>query len=382
MERDFNRLVRMLEKTYEEFSAPDMAIPFGLQIIGRAPHIFGLGEPAFTVIVKGKNGITALSTLDATTIVEAYMAGDLDIQGDLMQVYVLRDMFTDNHLFRHLWRFAQPLLFGQISSDKNWIAQHYDYDSEFYLLFLDNKHRCYSQGVFVDDSEPLESAMTRKLEYAIASIGVKPGQQVLDIGTGWGAFVEYAGHKEIQVTSLTISKESEKFVNNLIARDKLPCKVIRQHLLEYNPNKQYDAIVNLGVTEHLPDYRATLAKYQQLLKPGGRVYLDASASRTKHQIHSFVYRYIFPGNGSVLCLHDYLAELSNTPFRLNVVYNDRNSYYLTAKHWAQNLERNREEVIRRWGEPHYRKFQVYLWGCADGFLRDRLQAYRIVLELA
>src|SRR4030095_10855214 len=104
---------------------------------------------------------------------------------------------------------------------------------------------------------------------------------VLDIGGGWGAFVEYAGRRGIKVTSLTLSGESEKFVQRMIDENGWDCRIHRQHFFEHNTDSPYDAIVNLGVTEHLPDYRQTLSQYQRLLRPGGRVYLDASACREK-----------------------------------------------------------------------------------------------------
>ena len=51
------------------------------------------------------------------------------------------------------------------------------------------------------------------------------------------------------------------------------------------------------------------------------------------------------------------------------------------KHWAENLDRHREEIVERWGEALYRTFRLYLWGCVDGFARDVIQAYRLTLEL-
>jgi cyclopropane-fatty-acyl-phospholipid synthase len=381
MWKNLDHVINLLQRRHASLCSSSTLGAFTLQSPNGDSYVFGHGDPTFSVVAKNNQGLLALSTCDATTILEAYMSGALDFNGDLLRAFALRDMFTDRHILSRLWCFVQPLIFGQVSSDKNWISKHYDYESDFYTLFLDRKHRCYSQGIFLDDCESLESAMTRKLDFAIEATGVKPGDHILDIGTGWGAFVEHAGLKDIRVTSLTISRESEVFVNDLIAKNRLPCLVVRQHLLEFNPDERYDAIVNSGVTEHLPDYRATLAKYQALLKPGGRVYLDASASWTKQKVHSFIYKHIFPGNGYYMCLPEYLAQVAHTPFRLNAVYNDRHSYYLTTKHWAINLDRHREEIVRRWGEAHYRKFQLYLWGSVDGFLRDILQAYRVVLEM-
>ncbi|HEY6120969.1 MAG TPA: class I SAM-dependent methyltransferase [Pyrinomonadaceae bacterium] len=378
MEKKFNYLVRLIGK---KTSAAEMPISFALRLTDNTPHVFGKGTPAFTIVVNDAKGLAALCSLDATSVAESYMAGGLDIQGDMLQVFALRDMFSDRHPLHFVWRFVRPIIFGQVSTDKKSISHHYDYDGDFYRLFLDRRHRCYSQGVFLNDDEPLENAMTRKLDFAIESTGLRPGDRVLDIGAGWGAFVEHAGGKGIKVTGLTISKQSEKFVSDLISKQSLPCEVLREHFFEHKTDWPYDAIVNCGVTEHLPDYRKTLAKYHELLKPGGNVYLDASAAREKYRSVTFGTRHIYPGNHSQLCLHDYLAHFAHTPFQLKVVHDDGHSYYLTLRHWAENLDRHRSEVATRWGESLYRKFQVYLWGCVDNFVKDRFQAYRMVLHL-
>jgi cyclopropane-fatty-acyl-phospholipid synthase len=73
--------------------------------------------------------------------------------------------------------------------------------------------------------------------------------------------------------------------------------------------------------------------------------------------------------------------VARSPFRLRAVHDDTDNYRLTTWHWARNLDRHREEVERRWGTAQYRRFQVYLWGCVDGFSRDVIQAYRWVLQL-
>ena len=185
----------------------------------------------------------------------------------------------------------------------------------------------------------------------------------------------------MQVTSLTISRVSENFLKNIIDRDKLPCTVRFEHLHEHKPDKRYDAIVILGVTEHLPDYKRSLALYRSMLKPGGKVYLDASAMRKKYDISSFLRRHIYPGNGSPMCLHDYLRAVATSPFHLESVHDDRHNYALTSKHWAERFDAARAEIERRWGSAQYRKFRVYLWGCYDGFKRDYMQAYRVVLSL-
>jgi cyclopropane-fatty-acyl-phospholipid synthase len=117
-----------------------------------------------------------------------------------------------------------------------------------------------------------------------------------------------------------------------------------------------------------------------LLKPGGRVYLDASAFREKYSKPTFVSRYIFPGDHSYFCLHEFLTAVAKTPLEVLAVYNDRHSYYLTCKAWAENLESARDEIISRWGETLYRRFRLYLWGSAYAFNSRGMDAYRVVLQ--
>lgn len=381
MDRRFQRLVAMLEKRYDGFFAGGEPVPFALQLAGGPSHAFGGAEPAFTLVVKNGSAVAALSTLDLMDIGEAYLKGALDVEGDFLRVLSLRDLFRDRHPLLWAWKFVRPLLYGQVKTDARHIAEHYDEDPDFYLSFLDGAHRCYSQGVFERDDEPLEAGIRRKLDFALDQIGVREGERVLDVGGGWGAWTEYAGERGIRVTSLTISQASERFINALIQRKKLPCRVLREHLFAHEPAERYDAIVNLGVTEHLPDYGRTLKKYASLLKPGGRVCLDASATRRKYAVSAFFEKHIFPGNGSPVCIHDYLGEVAKSPFSILAVYNDTHNYELTTRHWAERLDAHRDEIVGRWGLAQYRRFQVYLWGCVDGFRRDVVQAYRWVLEL-
>ncbi|MGB5766946.1 MAG: class I SAM-dependent methyltransferase [Arenicellales bacterium] len=78
---------------------------------------------------------------------------------------------------------------------------------------------------------------------------------------------------------------------------------------EYESLEPYDAIVILGVMEHLPNYRAVLKQFRRLLRPGGKIYLDASSYREEYSKPTFISRYAFPGNHRYFCLHDFLSQV-------------------------------------------------------------------------
>jgi cyclopropane-fatty-acyl-phospholipid synthase len=180
---------------------------FELQLPGHALRKFGDGEAAFRLTAHDRRGLSALASLDECRIGEAYLDGDLDLDGDLTAALALRRGLSDRHPLYYLWStYGQRWLFGQADRDRKWVREHYDADPEFYLLFLDRQARCYSHGYFERDDESLEAAIQRKLDTAITACGLRPGQSVLDIGAGWGAFTQHAGRRGIRVTSLTISQ--------------------------------------------------------------------------------------------------------------------------------------------------------------------------------
>lgn len=357
--------------------------PFEVRMQDGAAYAIGdEGKTAFSIRVVTDKGRAALERFDELAIAEGYMDGDLDFEGALLDAIKLRPILGDPHPVRYLAAtYLEPLLLGQVGRDKQWIKSHYDVDPEFFLLWLDSKLRAYSHGFFANDDESLEAGMERKFRYAFDACGIRPGDRVLDIGGGWGSFLQFAGEQGVRVTSITISDASARTMRDLIGRRGLAgCEVVQEHFLEYRPDAPFDAIVNLGVTEHLPDYRRTLAQYHRLLKPGRRVYLDAY-SGPRHGMPSFISKWVFQGNTSPLCLEKYLAEVARTPFEVVVVKNDRHNYFLSCKKWAENLEAHRDEVIARWGEHLYRRFVLYLWSAANSFETGTLSAHHMILQL-
>ncbi|HEU4421386.1 MAG TPA: class I SAM-dependent methyltransferase [Pilimelia sp.] len=373
--------VAALQRRYHTFFLSRPAIPFAVASAGGAAHAFGSGEPAFTITIKDARGAKALAALDQFRVAVAYLEGWLDVDGDLAAALRMRQFFSDFHPVAWLINFAPAVIRGRRERDRQSMSHHYDEDSEFFLTFLDARHRCYTEGVFARDDEALEDAMTRKMDLAIDAIGVKPGDSVLEVGGGWGAFAEHAARRGIDVTTLTLSRESERFLTDLFAREHLPVTVVRQHVFAYESPRRYDAIVNMGVTEHLPNYRQTLRTYAELLRPGGHVYLDALAMRTKRRVSTFMTRYVYPGGSAPLLLHDYLRHVARSPFEVLSVVDDRHNYYLTCREWARRLDAARDDIVRRWGEPLYRRFRLFLWGSAAGFDTGLVQAYRWVLRL-
>lgn len=370
-----DRLAQRIQKHLDN----KVVAPFDIRLPNKNTYHFGDGESRFTITVNNQKGLMALGKFDQLSFSEAYVNDNIDIEGDMWDVVSSRKTLRDHHPLHTLWRRIAPFIKGQLFTNKTAISDHYEYENEFYLKFLDST-RCYSQAVFERDDEPLETAQRRKLDFVLKSCNLKVGDRVLDVGGGWGAFVEHAGKHGIHVTALTLARHSEQFLKDLIRRLQLPCEVKFGDFYQYNSPEPYDAIVILGVMEHLPDYHAVVNQFQRLLKPGGKIYLDASSFRSTYSKPAFISRYVFPGNHRYFCLHEFLSKTAKTNLEVLRVYNDRHSYYLTCREWAKNLELARQEISKRWGEQLYRIFRLYLWGSSYAFYCRSMDAYRVVLE--
>ena len=357
-----------------------VAAPFSLALPNGEQRRFGNGDAAFHVALHNDRALKALRTLDEGDIAEAYLQGDIDIEGDMLKPFALRASLDDRHPLVAAWRFVQPLLFGQVYTNKQAISSHYNADPKLFESFLDPVFPAYSQGIYENDDESLATALERKFDWAIAQCNLGPGKRVLEIGPGWGAFAGHALQAGVRFTGITNSEVSQAYLRNKLANFGDNFHIELTDFYDFEPQEQFDSIVIMGVIEHLPNYERVLRKFHQLLKPGGRVFLDGSAARKKYELSTFMVRHIYPGNHSFLVLDDFLNKMNKTEFEVLEIHNDRWSYFLTFKQWARNLDARKDYVQRTFGDFEFRKFRLYLWGAAYEFLSQNLDCYRMVLE--
>ena len=355
-------------------------VPFQILLPDGTAQRFGRGPPSFFVTLKSRRAWRAIASADEGSIGDAYVAGEIDIDGDMLRPFELRKSMRDIHPLVVTWRFLQPLLFGQLYTNRQAIAAHYDIAPEFFLSFLDAKVPCYTQGIYTNPAETLEIATLRKFEYCFEKLRLQPGDHIFEIGPGWGAWFEYASRRGIKCTGVTNSQFSVDYLTRRAQLLGYDWEVIKSDFLEYRSDRKYDAIVIMGVIEHLPQYKRVLEKFVSLVKPGRFIFLDASANTKKYELSSFMAKYIYGGNHSFLVLHDFIEKVARTQLDVLEMFNDRSSYFLTFQQWASNLDANRDHVIERYGAFNYRRFRLYLWGAAYEFLSGSLDCYRMILQ--
>jgi cyclopropane-fatty-acyl-phospholipid synthase len=374
---------RALLTLLQKMLGTEPAISFACQFASGYRTTVGEGSPQFELAILNQHGLAALRSLDELRICEAYMDGDLDFRGDLLQAVRLRESLNDQNFWITLWRRLQPLLIGRNKAHEHWVQNHYDADN-IQLYYLDRAYNTYTPGVFEAEDETLEEASERKHRLAFEGVNLQPGDRVLDVGFGWGSFLRYAARRGVHVTGLTLSRHQLQYVQEeLVEKEHLDAKLIYTNFFDYEPAEQFDAIILIGVIEELADYAGTLERIARWVKPGRRVYLDFMAATQDFIFPAFISKYIYQGGTSRVYLPKFIEAVTRSPFEITALYNDRRNYYLTAQHWFENFERNQQAMRARYGERMYRMFRLYLAGVP--VMLDHpahlTTAYRVFLEL-
>jgi len=181
------------------------------------------------------------------------------------------------------------------------ISFHYDLGNDFYAKWLDTS-MTYSSALYDSDDIPLEAAQQRKYRRILDLAGIGSGEKVLEIGCGWGGFMEHAAHLGCEIDGLTLSREQLDYANARMQTNGLDARASAR-LTDYRDSVgQYDAVVSIEMLEAVgearwPDYFNTL--YRRL-KPGAAAVLqvitiDEAGFEHYRNNPDFIQRHVFPG---------------------------------------------------------------------------------------
>ncbi len=265
------------------------------------------------------------------------------------------------------------------------VTFHYNLSNDFYRLWLD-RGMVYSCAYFKSPSDDLDDAQEQKLDYLCRKLRLRPGQRLLDIGCGWGGLILYAAENfGVHTTGITLSERQAELTRARITARGLETRS-EVRLCDYRSigNESYDAIVSVGMAEHvgreqLPNYFSIAYRS---LKPRG-VFLNHAigegvVARPDNTGGSFIERYVFP-DGDIPPLPIMLGAAESAGFEIRDVENLREHYGLTLVHWLRRLQEHHVQAQSFVSEETYRVWRLYLAGCGHGFRRGQIAIYQTLL---
>jgi cyclopropane-fatty-acyl-phospholipid synthase len=345
---------------------------------GRTHAFVGDGGPSCTVRLRDRSLHRALVTNPWLRVGEAYMDGTLTIEdgtlGDLIEILCLNAAIAEAlPLFRltrwlgYRTRWLQqhnPIGGAQIN-----VAHHYDLSDKLYELFLD-ADRQYSCGYFLTPGDSLETAQDNKKRHIAAKLLLRPGQKVLDIGSGWGGLaIHLARTCDVDVTGVTLSREQHRYAEARAAEAGLAHRV-RFRLEDYRlQTEKFDRIVSVGMFEHVGarHFREFFANVRELLTDDGIALLHSIGRMDPPGTTSaWMRKYIFPG-GYTPAMSETLSALEHERLYVTDIEVLRLHYAETMVHWHSRFQANRDEIAELYDERFCRMWEFYLRGCEMAF---------------
>lgn len=226
---------------------------FDVVICGKEYRI-GKGEPVCRVIFHKDIPKKELLTSTSLALGEAYMRGDIEVEGDMFTV--LKGLLEQIDQFSLDRNAVASLLYPpeDKSTQREEVCSHYDLGNDFYKLWLDPT-LSYSCAYFKNDNDTLEEAQKNKVHYILEKLHLEKGMSLLDIGCGWGyLLIEAAKKYGVKGYGCTLSHEQWEMGQERIKALGLEGQV-QIDLLDYRdlPKKgmTFDRAVSVGMLEHV-----------------------------------------------------------------------------------------------------------------------------------
>lgn len=379
-------------------------------------------KPPFTLVIRSSGGLRRMLLPPSELhFGEAYVRGDVDIEGDIeaaaglaellrerlatpreiarlvaCAVHLPRDHDSD-HEAPHRRR-AQLRLAGHKHSrtrDQEAVRSHYDVGNDFYSLWLD-RSLVYSCAYFPDGNEDIDTAQRAKLDHLCRKLRLAPGERLLDIGCGWGGLIRHAAaNYGVEALGITLSERQATLAREKIRADGLErrCRVEVRDYRDFPPGTTFDKVVSVGMFEHvgrskLPTYFRQAAS---LTKPGG-LFLNHGivrardgdegvrrwARRALWRQGKFIDRYVFP-DGELVPLDEAVRDAESAGLETRDVETLRDHYALTLRQWVRRLEAARDAAEKLVGAQAYRVWRLYMAASAYAFASGKLSLAQVLL---
>jgi sphingolipid C9-methyltransferase len=323
----------------------------------------------------------AAGKIPMATLLEAYLDGAIDIPNMDAFLDARRDLvdfsLTKKHFEFFFTRMIPEVAIHSKSQDKRIVREHYDRGDDFFEAFL-GERMVYTSAIFNDEHESLEQGQDNKMNLVCRKLMLRPGDEMLDIGCGWGTLALHAAKNfGAKSTGITISKNQTSFGNARIAKAGFSSNA-QIECLDYRdiPNKQYDRISSLEMVEHVGV--KNLSKYCRLvydrlkddgifllqwvgLRRGGDLGVPVIGLRPEDLVWGlFMSKYIFPGADASIPLSDMSKALEKAGFQIQSVENISIHYSDTIRLWHLNWQKQREAVLKAYGERWFRLWHLFL----------------------
>ena len=353
------------------------SIPFAVRHVDGTRSQTREGHPEFTLVFRNQRAYWRVAAFGHVGLLEAYFDGDVDVEGSLpkalaagMEGEMVGTPFT---WVRNRWHELLHSNAARSQARANAEA-HYALPPEFYKFWLDDPLMLYTCAYWKEGTRTLEEAQRNKCDHVAKKLLLKPGEEVVDVGSGFGGFMFHAHERYgVKVTAINTTGSQAEHARREIERKRLGNALSMQMHEDFRDgHKEFDKVASIGCLEHAGrDQLSELIRaHASYLKTGGIGLIHFIGHVGRYDTDFFIRKYVFPG-GWIPSLADVIVEMEKCGLEILDIENLRRHYALTLDVWAERFDRSWDKIRamdpRRFDERFRRIWRVYLYGCAEMF---------------
>ncbi len=229
----------------------------------------------------------------------------------------------------------------------------YNLPREMFSLMLGSNQLVYPKytvALWEQGAANLEQAQIQMMDDVIEKLEIKDGDNILDVGCGWGSFVNYilAKFPQVKATGLNFSHEQCEYIRHQMQdpQSHLNCDRFTLYEGDFNHAKfdtKFDKIVSLGVFEHVGNLTQAFQKLASFLTEEGKVFIHIMTIRTPNNISSvFTHKYIFPYGR--FWNYDVIPSKNQDLKTIKDWYINGLNYSKTYENWLRNFDVHQERI--------------------------------------
>ncbi len=341
-------------------------------------------RPVACMEIRKRRAALALLLSPSVGFGECYSKGEIEIHGDLRafanEVTAAITRKQQNRYYRPRLRSKlRAMNVNSLTRSRHNVHHHYDLGNDFYRLWLD-PHMVYTCAYYDTPAATLAEAQVAKLEHVCRKLSLRPGQNVIEAGCGWGALaLHMAEHHGVNVVAYNNSTEQVAFAREQAAARSVEDRV-KFVLDDYRTiDGRCDVFVSVGMLEHvgLAHYGALGKLVKRCLKPDGIGLIHTIGRSYPDAMDPWIVKHIFPG-GHVPSLSEMMAVFEPFKFSVLDVENLRLHYARTCAEWLQNFDAAADKIRDMYDDEFVRMWRLYLAGSSAGFESGTLQLYQVL----
>jgi cyclopropane-fatty-acyl-phospholipid synthase len=229
-------------------------------------------------------------------------------------------------------------------------AQHYEVKSEFFGLVL-GPRRKYSCCLYQGD-ESLAQAEDRALAETAAHAGLEDGQDILELGCGWGSLSLWMAERfpRARITAVSNSQGQRAYIEAQAAvRGFANLRVVTADMNDFSADGLFDRVVSVEMFEHMTNWQSLLRRVHGWLRPDGRLFLHVFSHYSAPYLfdvadkEDWIAQHFF--TGGIMPSHGLIHHVADT-FAVEADWRWNGEHYArTARHWLSNFDRNELAVM-------------------------------------